>query len=198
MKKFLRRVNRGILLAVVLVIGVAVYVIADNGHFKASKPDIEKAAGDYLAKVKEINLLPADKKAKQTLDVVEQYWCDKASNYTYGFSKKDMKAYLETVKKYGSEQTTLTEYNEIIRDMTVLKNGPGCARVTVSYDVSMTMDKEDRDYQIFGLEADTYGGYYNVQGEDKLVCSQNLILTLYLYETDGTWKIGSIDAVSDM
>lgn len=198
MKKFFRRVNRGLLLAAVLIIGVVIYVLADNGHFKASIPDIEKAAGDYLAKVKEINLMPAEQKAEQTLNMLEQYWCDKENTYyVYGFNKTDMKNYLETVKKYHSEKTNLTQYNEIIRDMEVAKNGPGCAKVTVSYDVSMMMDKQDTDYQIFGLEADTYGGYYNVQGENELVCSQNLLLTLYFYETDGMWKIGSIDAVAD-
>ena len=92
----------------------------------------------------------------------------------------------------------LSSSRKVIRNIMAAQNGPGCVRVNVEYDVSMTMDQEDSQYQIYGLECDTYGyiGSINMQTEDPLVCSQNLMLTFYMYEQDGQWKIGCLDAES--
>lgn len=199
MKKVLRRVNRGLILAAVLLIGVIIYVAAAHAHFKASEDEIKAAAAQYLDEVKTVNLAPADEKAQQTKALLERYWCNVNNHYIYGSTMEDMQAYAANAGQYESAQTTLTDYSEVIRDIKASPNGPGCVRVTVEYDVSMTMDREDPQYQIYGLECDTYGymGSINMQAEDPLVCSQNLMLTFYMYEQNGQWKIGCLDAESN-
>ena len=198
MKKVLRRVNRGLILAAVLLIGVIIYIAAEQAHFKASEDEIKEAAKAYLNEVKAVNLAPADERSQKAEALLERYWCSVDNNYIYGSTMEDMRDYMENSGQYESAKTELTGYNEVIRNIMAAQNGPGCVRVNVEYDVSMTMDQEDSQYQIYGLECDTYGyiGSINMQTEDPLVCSQNLMLTFYMYEQDGQWKIGCLDAES--
>ena len=66
MKRFGKRVNRGLVLAAVILIGLIVFIQVDQYQFKNSKPEIEQMTRDYLGKVKQNNTMEPEECVKET------------------------------------------------------------------------------------------------------------------------------------
>lgn len=200
MKKFLKRANRGLLLAAVAAAGVAVFTLADNAGFDKDKPKLETLVREYLNEVKQVNLAaPADRQALAKA-LINEYWCETGERYSMnGVLKDEMLNYIDSV----SETADVTDYTDVERSLTVKKNGFRSAKAIIQYDVSMEMDPLAGGYQILGLESGYY--YYGraagttAQEEDGSTAgtvNKNLTVTLYLYEKDGEWKLGTADAAN--
>ena len=56
MLNFLRRVNRGVVLAIVLVVGLSAFFVVDNSRFKKEIPEIEELIEEYLQACAEISI----------------------------------------------------------------------------------------------------------------------------------------------
>lgn len=200
MKKFLRRANRGLLLAAVAAAGVAVFTMADNAGFDKDKPKLEALTREYLEEVKQVNLAaPADRQALAKA-LINEYWCETGERYSMnGALKDEMISYIDSV----SETADVTDYVDVERSLTVKKNGFRSAKATIQYDVSMEMDPLTDQYQILGLERGYY--YYGSSAETAAqaengstagTVNKNLTVTLYFYEKDGEWKLGTADAAN--
>ena len=72
MKKFLRKVNRGLVLGGVLIIGTTIYIIADLKNFEKEKPAVEQRVTEYTQAVAKFNITP-----------------DKYREYNISLSKED-------------------------------------------------------------------------------------------------------------
>lgn len=197
MKRFLRKMNRGLILAALILVGVVIFVTVDNARFKRSKPAIQKQVEAYLEEVKRVNLEPAEEKVDQAKELLEQYWCDGSNgmNMSYSqMSKEDGIAYLKRVKEQGGDRNQVLDYIDMIRSVDIVKNGPGCAKAVVFYEASIGFEKEQGDggYPIYGLQGD---GYYSSEAkkEDDKHINVSYSLSFLLYEKDGQWKISSAD-----
>ena len=58
MKNVYKRINRGLVLAGVLLVGFVIYVISDTLQFKKTKPLLKDMAADYMQKLCELNVTP--------------------------------------------------------------------------------------------------------------------------------------------
>lgn len=200
MKRFLRRANRGLILAALILVGVIIYVLVDNAQFKSAEPEIQRQVKQYLEEVKTVNLKDMDAKVDAARELVEKYWCDGSSGLSDSGLKMDRQEaleYLKQVEAQGGDHKQVTDYTDVVRSVNVVKNGPGCAKATVAYDVSMGFNQEvgEEGYRIYGLQGDSY--YYYGSGiqsqEDGFKISGSYVFEFLLYEKDGGWKIGSVD-----
>lgn len=199
MKRFLRRLNRGLVLAALVLVGLVIFITVDNTRFKKSKPEIQKQVEEYLKEVKRVNLESGKRKAEEAQTLMEKTWCNEGNgldnNYTL-FTKDEGLSYLKTVENMGGDRNTVIDYTDIIRSVSIEKSGPGCARATVAYEASLGFEHAlDSDgYRIYGLQSDGY--YFGYGGEQQEEEHRRLnisySLSFLLYEKDGQWKIGGL------
>lgn len=107
MKKFLRNMNRGIALLIVLVIGFVGYVVYDNVSFKKEKKPIEDFLKNYYSELAQISLLPEEYRtagAKPPKEVIDK-------------KRAENKAFLD--KYYTTKQvnTGWRDKDDILRNM---------------------------------------------------------------------------------
>lgn len=197
MKKFLKRANRGLILAACAAAGVAVFTLADSAAFAEDQPKLEELTREYLEEVKKVSLSDADDRTARAKALVDGWWCDTGESYSAnGALKDEMLSYIENAQ----EQPEITGFSEVERSLRVTKNGFGSAKAVVEYDVSMELDPVSNSYQILGLESGYYswgdaGAAKALPGEStKGTLNKSLALNLYFYEKDGEWKLGCADA----
>lgn len=191
MKKFLKHCNRGLLLALAVLLGLILYLKIDGIQFENAKPDIKSTITDYLAEVKKINLADAKEKISLSHSLLGHYWAAHGltSGTYYGQEKESMESYLNSLATQGT-LTQVTDYVDVIRDIQISKFGPGCAKATVTYDASLTLEEPDSDYLILGLQSDYYADYYTAATQsDSTQLSRSLTLTFYLQEVKEQWQI---------
>ncbi len=196
MKKFLKHCNRGLLLALAVLLGLIIYLKIDGIQFENAKPDIKSTITDYLAEVKEINLADTKEKISLAHSLLGRYWTAHSltSRTYYGQEKYSMESYLNSLAAQGT-LTQVTDYVDVIRDIQISKFGPGCAKATVTYDASLTLAEPDSDYLILGLQSDYYRDYYTAATQsDSTQLSRSLTLTFYLQEVKEQWQIIGISA----
>lgn len=199
MKRFLRKMNRGLILAAVVLVGVVIFVTVDNARFKHSKPVIQKQVEEYLEEVKRVNLEPGEEKVDQARKLLEQYWCDGSNGMDINYSrmaKEEGLSYLKRVKEQGGDRKQVLDYTDMVRSVKIVKNGPGCAKAMVEYEASIGFEKElgEDGYPIYGLQGDGYYFFGSVKKEeDGKRLNVSYTLSFLLYEKDGQWKISSAD-----
>ena len=189
MKRFGKRVNRGLVLAAVILIGLIVFIQVDQYQFKSSKPEIEQMTRDYLGKVKQNNTMEPEECVKETKLLLTQYWGEK-NGITMGITRNSMENYLEYVN--ADENGKLDEYIDRIESIEIKKNGPGAASVKVEYEVTLKGSERVSSYRIYGVETNWYG-YGGTDTEDTSE-SRRYEITIQLAQKNDGWKITSIDS----
>ncbi|HHX57578.1 MAG TPA: hypothetical protein GX710_06125, partial [Clostridiales bacterium] len=71
-KKFLRRMNRGVLLGGIIVVGLVIYIVVDTVNFKKDIPMFEQFIEDYYADISEIAVTPEENQSVKDLDITEK------------------------------------------------------------------------------------------------------------------------------
>ena len=103
MKRFWKRVNRGLVLAAVILVGLVIFIQIDQYQFKSAKPEIEQMTREYLTRVKEINQLEPNERMKQTRLLLEEYWRD-SNGLIMGEVKSGMEQYLDFIENEDFEK----------------------------------------------------------------------------------------------
>ena len=204
MKRFLRRMNRGIALAVVLVIGLVTFLVVDNIRFDKERDVIrtqitkllEKGAGmnvfpaQYNEPGKEIPESAADEKVKQARAFLETYYTN----------TNDAQFFLDCIETSLRERDPGTgivyseEYKlERVKSIHPQGSGYASARVEFTYhaEYAGTLDL----YTVLGNTNISYTGYYGEEGPDDGDINRRMRLTVRcespveLVKVDGQWKI---------
>lgn len=187
MKRLWKRVNRGLVLAAVILVGLVIFIQIDQYQFRSAKPEIEQMTREYLARVKEINQLEPDERRKQTRLLLSEYWED-SNGLTMGESRNSMERYLNSIEK--EDFGKLEEYADLIDTIEIKKSGPRAASVDVTYEVTLKGDKRVSSYGIYGLEACWYG---SAQGDAERTSDSRVYeITFQLTQGKDGWKINSI------
>ena len=195
MKKFLKTVNRGVILAVFAAACVAVYVGVETARFRSEKPEIEQMVEQYLEEVRKINLAAPEEREQKTRELLEKSWTGTDQNGYRGFEKSDMLWYLDQQTENIGREPAVIYYTALVKNLTVLQNGPGGARALADYSASLEMSAEDPVYPVYGIGASD-GCYTScVQASDETGTVQNMECSLefYLEHTQGQWKISGIN-----
>ena len=189
MKRFLKRANRGLILAALILVGLLIYIQVDQYQFNSAKPEIEQMTRNYLEQVKEINKQQPQEKMEQTKALLDQYWTD-GRNLAMGINKDNMESYLEY--RENKDFTVLEEYADRVESVSAKKSGPQAATVTVSYEVSLQGSGSMSVYSIYGLDASWYDAADSGEGADSETRRYTLRFRM-TRESDG-WKISSLES----
>lgn len=194
MKKFLKTVNRGVILAVLVMICVAVYVAVENARFRSEKSEIERTVQQYLEEVREINLAAPGDREKMTRELLEKNWIRTEQNGYYGFDKRDMIWYLEYQSERMEREPEITNYTALVKNLTVSQNGPGGAKVEADYSASLEMSEEAPGYPIYGIGASEGYFHSSAPSQDGTGYVQNTEcrLEMILIQSEGQWKISGM------
>lgn len=147
MKHFFGRINRGIALGIVLLIGLSVFIWQDELSFQKETPGIEKNIAAYLEATAKANVFdPSLQKigavmtAKQQSDklqeyndILNQYWSE--ANSTHSMDKDTLAEQMKDLVSQNSEGSGYIQKCTVKLDDTpkVTKSGPGTATVEISY-----------------------------------------------------------------
>lgn len=207
MKKFLRKVNRGLVLGGVLLIGTTVYVIADLKNFEKEKPVVEQTVKEYAQAVADFNLtpekyreynIPINKEDSQKLTadfdaIADKYWIDAKPQgndmFYYYYDKSNFESGIDSYIK-NMQRGYITDISIDLSDCKVKKDGPNAAVMTCNSNVYFV-----------GLENSaviTPGGYNNHYSyfdrespiEPKLMQTTfSEEITFFLEKKSEGWKI---------
>lgn len=155
MKNVYKRINRGLVLAGVLLVGFVIYVISDTLQFKKTKPLLKDMAADYMQQLCELNVTPEmyrslEKLAKQPdyvksiqddlTKLLNENWKDvesAQSSYFYGMNRSEVEAgYNSYLKDSGDVYGYITKMTATVNnaDCSVTKCGVNTAQVIMSFD----------------------------------------------------------------
>lgn len=144
MKKFLRKVNRGLVLGGVLIIGTTIYIIADLKNFEKEKPAVEQRVTEYTQAVAKFNITPdkyreynislskeySQKTAADWQAILDEYWLDTKVPTDDIYYFYDNKSYLgESVNYYieDKQRGYVTDISIDLTDCKIKKDGPDAA-----------------------------------------------------------------------
>lgn len=197
MKKFFKQANRGVILAIVAVLCVAVYVLADNARFKEAKPEIEQAVRQYMEEIKTVNLAAPQERIARTQELLEKYWTESQDNgYYFGYTKEDVRNYLAYRERYAANDPEIVDYKEVLKDISISQNGPKGAKIRAGYSVSLEMSREDLLYPVYGLSGED-GSFVSSQSSGNgtnVVQNFDYTVEITMYQDGEQWKIGNMVA----
>ncbi len=147
MKNFMRKVNRGLVLGGVLIIGVTVYVVADYKRFDSEKPEVEELVREYVGAFAEFNITPEQyretsiqyskedsiNRIAEFNEFADKYWIDTENSeldiFSYFVNKDRFSAAMQNLIDF-EERGYITEFSIDITDMKIKKDGPDAAVAT--------------------------------------------------------------------
>ncbi|RZS92348.1 hypothetical protein [Cuneatibacter caecimuris] len=189
-----KRINWGVLFALVLIAGLVIYLIVDNAKFKQSKSEIMETAERYL---QEQPL--AEKEGLGGSDALEellnQYWAEiKLPGGINGQGKGAVLDKLKVLKEQEATAGRIVEAQSLTQRPTVLRNSPWTAQVTVDVIETYEVDGPCVLFMSGGFTAVPGGelkSYGWEEGKTVKLKYQNEY-TLEFAKTGDGWKIASL------
>lgn len=199
MKKF-RRWNRGLILAVILIIGVIIFQAADQARFQRSIPLISGNIQDYLNNTSAVltNETGKDTSSSAFLQNLDQFWSsDSRTKGYYYYTKSDFYNYL--TQSEDSNLTLPMAFDVEITSCKIQKNGPGACTAKVTYEQTAYLDQYGSFvspfYVGYAYDPNSEGGDVTPDsvknGEEAIRYTSTEQVLLQLYEEDGSWKIAT-------
>lgn len=210
-KRIFKRLNRGLILGLVLLIGLVIYVNIDNANFKKEMPVIQETLNQYLEDCADIaiwspqyqklnKIVPADivdqTKAKGDA-VFNKYWVSSQGENEYGTKSELVKRYQELLQRNAEGIGYITKWSATLNGMpNIIKSGPRDATVTINYTQVVEFVGAPVINSMMGTifpEEYTFSKEDNADDSDfakaKRLTSNSYNLNLEMTEVDGVWKI---------
>lgn len=157
-RKFFKRINRGIVLGIIVILGFVIYVVADTSAFKKNKPNLEQAAENYFEAVSNVAVTPESDRDTKKNDMTEEgkkrlseefdkmlddYWTDSSTDVVsqyYYIDMDSMKSSIDYLLNNDSEidkaSGYVTDWVYKLSNIKVVKAGPDVAVVSYDFDVT--------------------------------------------------------------
>ena len=211
-----KKLNRGLLLGGVLIVGLAGYIVFDRVSFKSNKTDIENAVRDYLTGMANENVGLDESKKEEFKKLIDDSWGYNRffeDNFLFNYTTaSDIKENIDNLKEDGFKNGTITECRVDIDEIKVSKAGPNLAQAEVSYVVTFK-GKGDAalvwSNYVYGSITDSFNvesseGFNFDKNREKLKdieytgkMEYNDENVLYLELEGGKWKIVGEDGYHD-
>ncbi len=215
-KKQLKKTNRGLVLALILIIGVAIFTIVDNINFKEEKPEIEQVITDYVNEMGNFAVTPVEFLGKEEIsdeefkpyqdrwnEYINKYWVYKKRNPDSIYweslmsDAKDMYSSLQ----YRSENEQVISCVYDARNIKISKAGPNCATATLT--LKIVAEYKDNATIFTPMYTESFG-WMAEEGEENKVFKTRAEgeYTFTLERTSDGWKIykcdGYISSIQDI
>lgn len=152
MKGFWKRVNRGILLGIIIFLGIIVYLIGDHIQFIQEKEVLTNRLSAYIDELSSLNLekgMPLNKGR----ELVFNYWKGRDSKQPDGsLVWSQMLASIERIfNAENDDRAVVNNYIGQLSRVEVKKNGPGAAIVRANYAVTVDLETAGNYLAINGI-----------------------------------------------
>lgn len=196
LKKFLRRVNRGLLLGGIVLAGFVVFVITDTISFKKNKPVIEDEIKSYVSMLEDVGVNKGSDQTsyKEGIDsLINKYWTfsdEKSDLFYYSLNQNEFKNILELNMNDSDPNAYVSKWTAKVNNIDISKAGPGYAMVSFDCQIvaefsgnacivnpcdAMTVN----NYVYYGEKVPTGLSRISIDGYYKMLMTQK----------DGKWKI---------
>lgn len=173
LKTMLKHQNRGLMLALVILIGLMIYLIVDDETFEKNSPALEQLINDYYSEVLELNIIPQEYVDEDSglitddgliyleseyQEIIERYWTDKISNnyYNYAVSKDAlMEEYFKSCISEYEKMPNPSPFTDIIynlKNVTIEKGGPNIAYIDCEYEITAEFNAVYLDEDVLSEE----------------------------------------------
>ncbi len=210
-KKFLRRMNRGVLLGGIIVVGLVIYIVVDTVNFKKDIPMFEQFIEDYYADISEIAVTPKENQSVKDLDITEkelarakeeyssfidENWTNYSNEFYYYMTKEDVIAGLDNSNGIQTKnfEGYVTNWSYKLSRIKVNKLGPNIISITYTDDVTVEFTGNPLIMNVDGLATPSLmnfiKNYEELKGKvnmEKATSSNER--TIKLKKVDGEWKI---------
>lgn len=189
MKRWYKKVNRGLLLAGILLIGLVCYTTAGTIQFNQQKESAKKLVEDYMQAIMEFAV---DKTASkiQAEELIGTYWEEKEMRLQDGgIDKEEFQMQINQFLEEKNEN--LEQLSGIMTDYQIRKYGTKGALCQIGYNYDFTLAGETTVILPNGIEVidKELWTEYGLEIDQKAKRSEQLNLNIYLTLTDNGWKI---------
>lgn len=210
-KKFLRHMNRGVLLGGIIVVGLVIYIAVDTVNFKKDIPMFEQFIEDYYANISEIAVTPEENQSVKDLDItkkelarvreeyssfIDENWTNYSNDLYYYTTKEDV---IRNVNNFNGIETKnlegyVTNWSYKLSEIKVNKLGPNIISITYVDDVTAEFTGNPLVMNVDGLTLPNFMGfsrnYEELKGKEKMEkATLSNQRTIKLKKVDGKWKI---------
>lgn len=189
MKRWYKKVNRGLMLAMILIVGLVSYITVGTIQFNQQKESAKELIENYMEAVMKFAV---DKRASniQAEQLMGTYWEKKEMRLQDGGMDKEvfqmqMNQFLE--EKNGN----LEQLSGIMTDYQINKYGTNGALCKIEYNYDFTLSGETVVILPTGIEVISKEVWteYGLETDQKAKRNEQLSANVYLTLTDDGWKI---------
>lgn len=197
----IKKINRGLVLGAVLIVGVTSYVIYDTSQFSGSKPEIEQLSIEYLGELGSVNVLEGDEFKTTSENIINKYW-DFDSNYNNDYSSDKNYMFTSINETLESEELgKVYSFDVSVSDISVSKYGPHGAVATVNYRIRTQFSGERTVLSSDGMIWLESGWDNNNEEERNTKYEQGINfedVKIYFNLSNGEWKIVCVESYGYM
>ncbi len=162
MRKYLKLINRGLILFLVLIMGVAIYLAVQNQEARKIRPELEKTAEEFVAEAAKLVVMPESLR----LLPYEGFYESDALNQHIGDQSDKLSIYYsdnEAIREYSSMWLSMSFSTQYSESVFILSSQPkivkfdnfsvykGKATLTFSIEDTMTLLMPDGEEQTEGM-----------------------------------------------
>ena len=197
MKKFLKRVNRGLLLGGIVLVGFVVFVITDTMSFKKNKPVIEDAVRSYVEQLGNTAVtkgITKDEIKKNIDSLINNCWTFSEKEIG-GMNQSEYKNSLELVTEDQDEGAYISKWTASISDVSISKAGPGYA--IAQFDCQIVAEFVGNAYFVTPGDIspmEIYDNYGEGIPEELSQISLDGTYQLTMVQENGKWRVAGTES----
>lgn len=189
MKRWYKKVNRGLVLAMILIVGLVSYITVGTIQFNQQKESAKELIENYMEAVMKF---AADKTASniQAEQLMSTYWEEKEMRLQDGGIDKEV--FQMQMNQFLEEKNeNLEQLSGIMTDYQINKYGTNGALCKIEYNYDFTLSGETVVILPTGIEVISKEVWteYGLETDQKAKRNEQLSANVYLTLTDDGWKI---------
>lgn len=189
MKRWYKKVNRGLVLAMILIVGLVSYITVGTIQFNQQKESAKELIENYMEAVMKFAV---DKRASniQAEQLMGTYWEKKEMRLQDGGMDKEV--FQMQMNQFLEEKNeNLEQLSGIMTDYQISKYGTNGALCKIEYNYDFTLSGETVVILPTGIEVISKEVWteYGLETDQKAKRNEQLSANVYLTLTDDGWKI---------
>ena len=189
MKRWYKKVNRGLVLAMILIVGLVSYITVGTIQFNQQKESAKELIENYMEAVMKFAV---DKRASniQAEQLMGTYWEKKEMRLQDGGMDKEV-FQMQMDQFLEEKNENLEQLSGIMTDSQINKYGTNGALCKIEYNYDFTLSGETVVILPTGIEVISKEVWteYGLETDQKAKRNEQLSANVYLTLTDDGWKI---------